>query len=101
MTKRIYFDTVAFREIGKAFEKTKLAADLRERILGSPITAFEVLSQLSITNADEVLGQIHGLHNWCVPEGTGLLERGLSKSTKLGAKLGATSFVTFKRYSAA
>jgi hypothetical protein len=31
------------------------------------------LSQLSITNADEVLRQIHGIHNWCVPEGTGLL----------------------------
>lgn len=39
----------------------------------SPITAFEVLSQLSITNADEVLRQIHGVHNWCEPEGTGLL----------------------------
>jgi hypothetical protein len=48
MTKRIYFDTVAFREMGKAFEKTKLAAGLRDRIIVSPITAFEVLSQLSI-----------------------------------------------------
>ena len=73
MTNRIYFDTVAFREIGKAFEKTKLAAGLKDRIIVSPITAFEVLSQLSITNADEVLRQIQGLHNWCVPEGTGLL----------------------------
>jgi hypothetical protein len=26
-----------------------------------------------LTNADEVLRQIQGLHNWCVPEGTGLL----------------------------
>jgi hypothetical protein len=73
MTKRIYFDTVAFREIGKAFADKKLATDLTDRIVVSPITAFEVLSQLSITNADEVLRQIHAVHNWCVTEGTGLL----------------------------
>ncbi|MGB9068204.1 MAG: hypothetical protein WCC21_06510 [Candidatus Acidiferrales bacterium] len=71
MTKRIYFDTVAFREIGKAFEKTKLPAEISSALVVSPITAFEVFSQLSITKADDVLRQIHGLHNWCVPEGAG------------------------------
>lgn len=45
---------VAFREVGKAYADKKLATDLRARIVVSPITAFEVLSQLSITNADEV-----------------------------------------------
>jgi hypothetical protein len=55
MHERIHFDTVAFREVGKEFEKTTLASDLRERMLISPITAFELLSQLTITNADEVL----------------------------------------------
>jgi len=73
MCERIYFDTAAFRQVGKAFEKTKLSEDLTKRIVVSPITAFEVLSQLSITKADDVLQQIHALHNWCVPEGTGLL----------------------------
>jgi hypothetical protein len=73
VTKRIYFDTVAFREIGKAFEKTKLSAEISNALVVSPITAFEVFSQLSITKADDVLRQIHGLHSWCVPEGTGLL----------------------------
>jgi hypothetical protein len=73
MTKGIYFDTVAFREIGRAFDKTKLPAEISSRVVVSPITAFEVLSQLSLTNADEVLRQIHGVRNWCVPEGTGLL----------------------------
>ncbi len=55
MPERIYFDTVAFREVGKTFGKTTLAADLRERMVISPITAFEVISRLTITNADEVL----------------------------------------------
>jgi hypothetical protein len=73
MAERIYFDTVAFREVGTAFEKATLAADLRERMLISPITAFEVLSQLTITNADEVLRQIHAVYNWTKPEHTGLL----------------------------
>jgi len=73
MPEKIYFDTVVFREVGKAFQKAKLAEDLTRRIVVSPITAFEVLSQLSITKADDVLQQIHAVHNWCVPEGTGLL----------------------------
>ena len=46
---------------------------IRDRLVVSPITAFEVLSQLSITNADEVLRQIHAVHNWCAVEGAGLL----------------------------
>ena len=73
MPERIYFDTVAFREVGKAFEKTKLPVDLAERILISPITIFEVLSQLTITNGDEVLRQIHACHNWTNPKNTGVL----------------------------
>jgi hypothetical protein len=36
MPERIYFDTVAFREAGAAFETTTLAADLGERMLNCP-----------------------------------------------------------------
>lgn len=73
MPARIYFDTVAFRQIGKAFEKNAMASDLREKALISPITVFEVLSQLTTAEADEVLKQIHAVLNWTNPKHTGLL----------------------------
>lgn len=70
---RIYFDTVAFRQVGKAFEKSVLPPDLREKALISPLTVFEVLSQLTTAEADEVLKQIHAVPNWTNPKHTGLL----------------------------
>jgi hypothetical protein len=73
MPERIYFDTVAFRKVGKAFEKDSLPKDLRERMLISPITVFEVLSQLTVAVADEVLSQLQALYNWTNPKRTGLL----------------------------
>ena len=73
MPERFYFDTTVFREIGKAFEKDKLPPDLAERILISPITVFEVWSQLTIAKADEVLRQVHAVLNWTNPKRTGLL----------------------------
>lgn len=73
MTGRIYFDTVAFRQVGKAFEKNTLASALREKTLISPLTVFEVLSQLTTAEADEVLKQIHAVVNWTNPAHTGLL----------------------------
>jgi hypothetical protein len=73
MPERIYFDTVAFREVGKAFEKSTLPTELRDRILISPLTVFEVLSQLTIAKADEVLQQVHATLNWTNPKYTGLL----------------------------
>jgi len=63
-TRRIYFDTVAFRVVGKAFEKDVLHADLKSRILISPITLFEIWSQLTITKSEEVLRQIQSVPNW-------------------------------------
>ncbi len=72
--RRTYFDTVAFREIGGAFDKEQqLSLSLRERIIISPITVVEVLSQLTIARADEVLRQVQAVHNWCNPEHAGLL----------------------------
>jgi hypothetical protein len=73
MPGRIYFDTVAFRQVGIAFEKNALAPDLREKTLISPLSVFEVLSQLTTAEADEVLKQIHAVLNWTNPEHTGLL----------------------------
>jgi hypothetical protein len=45
MPEMIYFDTVAFRHIGKSFEEAKLPDEIRDRILISPLTVFEVFSQ--------------------------------------------------------
>jgi hypothetical protein len=73
MPERIYFDTVAFREVGKAFEKSTLPPELRDRILISPLTVFEVWSQLTIAKADEVLQQVHATLNWTNPKHTGVL----------------------------
>lgn len=73
MAAKVYFDTVAFREIGRALGKSALSGDLREHLLVSPLSAFEVLSQLSITKGDEVLREIHAIHNWLNPRGAGLL----------------------------
>jgi len=44
MPQRVYFDTVSFREIGKALENAALPNDLRENLLVSPLSAFEALS---------------------------------------------------------
>ena len=73
MHDHVYFDTVAFREIGKAFTKAQLAKSLTDNILISPITLYEVWSQLTIQNAQQILQQFHAVRNWANPERTGLL----------------------------
>jgi hypothetical protein len=73
MDKRVYFDTNAFRAIGKALDNAALSADLRDRVLVSPLRAFEVLSQLCTTQGEEVLRQIQAIHNWVDPKRAGLL----------------------------
>jgi hypothetical protein len=73
---RVYLDTNAFRYFGNAFEKTQLATDIREKILISPLSAFEVFAQLGDedeTKADLVLRQIHALRNWTDPKHAVLL----------------------------
>ena len=45
--QRIFFDTNAFRYFGVAFEKSSLAEVLQNKILISPLSAFEVFAQLS------------------------------------------------------
>lgn len=73
MPERVYFDTNVFRAVGGAFEKNSLPDDLKEKVLVSPLTTFEALSQLTVKNADQVLSQIQAIHNWTNPERTGLL----------------------------
>jgi hypothetical protein len=68
-----YFDTAAFRHIGTVYSKAVLADDLRDRVLISPLTVFEVFSQLTIQEANEVLQQIHAVLNYVNPKRTGLL----------------------------
>lgn len=70
---KVYFDTVSFREIGKALKNTALPDDLREHIVVSPLSAFEVLSHLTIAKADEVLRQIQAMHHWVNSTRAGLL----------------------------
>ena len=75
MTKRIYFDTVAFRAIGRSLEKHVISSDLKSAILVSPLTIFELWSQLTIRRAEDVedvFQQIQSLPNWTNPR-TGLL----------------------------
>lgn len=74
MSQHIYLDTNVFRFFGIAFQDATLAEDLREKILISPLSAFEVFAQLA--NEDEgeaVLRQIHAIRNWTNPHHCGLL----------------------------
>lgn len=72
----VFLDTNAFRYFGIAFEKAQLAADVRDKILISPLSAFEAFAQLGDEDeaqAELVLRQIHALHNWTNPHHAGLL----------------------------
>jgi len=60
-----YLDTNAFRYFGKAFAEHDLAADLRKRMLASPLSAFEILAQLASEDfGDDVLRQIYAIQHW-------------------------------------
>jgi len=73
MCERVYFDTHVFRAMGSVFEKDALADELKERVLISPLSLFEVWSQLTVQNADEVLRQLQAITNWTNTQKTGLL----------------------------
>lgn len=65
--QRIFLDTNAFRYFGIAFGTVPLAKELRDKMLISPLSAFEVFAQLSDedpSKADAVLRQIHAIRNW-------------------------------------
>jgi hypothetical protein len=73
MAERVYLDTNAFRYFGEAFKTVTLPLDLRERILMSPLSAFEVMKQLADAYGDVVLQQIQCIRNWTNPQHAGLL----------------------------
>jgi hypothetical protein len=74
MPKHAYLDTNAFRYFGHAFESTPLADDLRDKILVSPLSAFEVFAQLADERMGEhVLRQVHAIQNWTNAKRSGLL----------------------------
>src|SRR5205807_3863302 len=60
----IYFDTDAFRRIGRSLGGSPLPDEIRRGIAISPITASEVLSQLSITDAGKILDSIKATKQW-------------------------------------
>ena len=74
MPQYVYLDTNAFRHFGEAFGTELLPDDLREKMLISPLSAFEVLAQLAREDCgDEVLRQIKAIRNWTNPIRSGLL----------------------------
>ena len=74
IAQHFYPDTNAFRYFGIAFADNELAADLRARMLVSPLTTFEALAQLAREDCGEdVLKQIKAMRNWTDPSHTGLL----------------------------
>ena len=73
MPAAVYFDSDVFHRIAQIFHEKGLSADLRNRIVLSPITALEVLSTLTLQRADEMLQQIHSLRNWLNREHVGIL----------------------------
>lgn len=74
MPEYVYLDTNAFRYFGHAFESTSLADDLRDKMLISPLSAFEVFAQLADEReGEQVLRQVHAIRNWTNPRHSGLL----------------------------
>jgi hypothetical protein len=67
MIRFVYFDTDAFRHIVKAFALDHLCVELRDKIVLSPITVLETLSQLTLPRqaGDEILAIMRSLPN-CV-----------------------------------
>lgn len=74
MPDLVYFDTDVFHRIGETFHDKPLAAELRDRILLSPITFIEVLSHLTLKRSGgDVLKHIQAVHNWVNPKNARLL----------------------------
>lgn len=63
MKATVYFDTSAFRIIAETFRTRKLRDDLRDKIALSPITAVELMSQLTLSKGAQALERIHALRN--------------------------------------
>lgn len=64
---KVYFDTDSFRAVGRALEGEVLPDDIRDAIVVSPLSALEVMSQLTTVDADEVLREIRAMRSWLRP----------------------------------
>jgi hypothetical protein len=74
MCQKIYLDTNAFRYFGQAFQEVSLPENLKDRILISPLSAFEVFAQLANQDdGEKVLFQIRAIRNWTNLQSCGLL----------------------------
>ena len=69
----LYFDANVFHYLRDALAGRKLPDDVRAKILLSPISAIEVLSQLTVQQAEKVLESLHTMRTW-LPERAGLLD---------------------------
>lgn len=69
----VYFDTNVFHNLRDALAGKQLPDDVRAKIVLSPISAIETLSQLTIRNADEILASIHSMRTW-LPDRAGVLD---------------------------
>ena len=83
MAGLVYFDTDVFHLVGKAFANQPLSAELRERVVVSPITVLEALSHLTLKKNDEILRQIQAIHSWVNPNKVHLLPFPIVAITRL------------------
>jgi hypothetical protein len=86
MANLVYFDTDVFHRVGTTFATQRLATDLCERILLSPLTILEALSHLTLKSNADVLTHIQSVHNWVNPEHAGLLPWPTAAIAKIGFK---------------
>jgi hypothetical protein len=73
MPEKVYLDTCAFRYFGIAFSNVGLQPELRDRIVLSPLSTFEVFGQLARKEGDSVLQQVHAILNWTNPKHSEML----------------------------
>jgi hypothetical protein len=61
---RIYLDTNALRYLGTAFARRPLVEEIRKRIVVSPLSVLEAVSQLSVMDQAQLRSQMRALFNF-------------------------------------
>lgn len=69
----LYFDANVFHYLRDALAGRELPDDVRTKIVVSPVSALEVLSQLTVQDAEQVLASIHSMRTW-LPERADILD---------------------------
>jgi hypothetical protein len=70
---RIYFDTNILRYFGNIFNDRELPAELRARIVLSPISVLELMSQLCDDSAARAFAAVQAMWNW-LPQQVSILD---------------------------